>query len=43
MAVIGVDRAEGFHNGEGEIASNAVQVAGPHEAGGSLCPELLSV
>lgn len=43
MVVIGVDRAEGFHNGEGEIASNVVQVAGPHKAGGFLCPELLSV
>lgn len=43
MVVIGVDRAEGFHNGEGEIASSVVQVAGPHEAGGFLCPELLSV
>lgn len=38
MAVIGADRAKGFQNGEGEIASTIVQVAGP-----PLCPELLSV
>lgn len=38
MALIGGDRAEGFCNGESKNALNVVQVAGPCEAGGSLCP-----
>lgn len=41
MAFIRGDRAEGFLNGERKNALNVVQVAGPHEAGGSLCPEIL--
>lgn len=41
MAFIRGDRAEGFLNGERKNALNVVQVAGPHEAGGPLCPEIL--